>query len=274
MNFSVLMPVYDGERPEFLRQSLESLVMQTAHPTEVMIVRDGPLNRELDSVLASYANVLPMNAVKLEKHGGLGRALRVGLDSCSNEIIARMDSDDICLPHRFESQLEFFERHLHAAAVGAAIGEFVDDPHRIVSVRRLPCGGKGLRNFAKFRNPLNHMTVMFRRSAVVAAGGYRNFPGLEDYDLWVRMLARGMEIRNMPEILVLVRSGNGMAKRRGGVAYARNEIRLYRHFLKIGFVSAPECSLSILTRVIVRIIPAALRPIIYRKFLRQEATPS
>ncbi len=271
VRYSVLMPVYGRERAEFLRQSLDSLAAQTIQANQVVIVKDGPLGAELDSVIKSCSTALPITAVRLEKQVGLGPALSVGLAACRDEIVARMDSDDICVAQRFENQLTFIDENPQVAAVGSAIGEFVDDPGRIATIRRLPCDSAGIREFAKFRNPLNHMTVMFRKSAVLVAGGYRDFPGLEDYDLWVRMLAQGMELRNLSEILVLARCGNGIANRRGGLAYAKSELRLYRRLLRIGFISAPEFALSVLMRVPVRVMPAVLRPFVYRKFLRQEA---
>jgi len=272
MGLSVLMPIYDGERPEFLRQSLESLVAQTIRADEIVIVKDGLLGDELECVLTSYENVLPMVAVQLEKQVGLGPALSAGLGECRNELIARMDSDDVCAAHRFENQIAFFDANPSVAAVGSAIGEFVDTPGRVVSIRKLPCGGAQLKKFAKFRNPMNHMTVMFRRSAVVAAGGYRHFPGLEDYDLWARMLMLNLEIRNISEILVFARCGHGMLRRRGGVFYARSEIRLFRQFLRMGFISAPEFALNVLARTPVRVMPAALRPLVYGRLLRHEGT--
>ncbi|MGH9740502.1 MAG: glycosyltransferase [Candidatus Acidiferrales bacterium] len=272
MGLSVLMSVYNKEEPDFLRQSLDSLVAQNVQADEVVIVRDGPLGEDLESVLASYERTLPIATVQLAKNLGLGPALSVGLRACRNELIARMDSDDICLAHRFERQLLFLEENPKVAAVGAAVGEFFTDPGTIAAVRRLPCDGAQVRRFAKFRNPLNHMTVMFRRSAVLATGGYRHVPGLEDYDLWVRMLTQDMDIQNIPEILVLARCGSGMARRRGGIRYMAAEIQLYRHFWKIGFISASEFALSLLVRAPIRVMPAAVRPIIYRAFLRQKGT--
>jgi len=272
MGLSALTSVYGGERPEFLRQSLESIAAQTVRADQVVIVKDGLLGSELESVLASYDEALPIVTVQLEKQGGLGLALSAGLAECRNELIARMDSDDISLPHRFERQLAFLLENPAVAAVGGTIGEFVNDPGTIASVRKLPCGGAELKRFAKFRNPLNHMTVMFRRSAVLAAGGYRDFPGLEDYDLWARLLMLNLEIRNISEILVLARCGDGMLRRRGGVSYARSEMRLFRQFLRMGFISAPEFALNVLVRTPVRILPAALRSLVYGRLLRHEGS--
>ncbi len=273
MKYSVLMPVYDGERAEFLRLSLDSLSAQSLRADQVIVVKDGPLESNLESVIESHTDALPITTVELEVRRGLGAALSAGLAACNNEIVARMDSDDICVPRRFEKQVAFLETNPRVAVVGAAIGEFIDDPDSITAVRRPPCESSQVRHFAKFRNPLNHMTVIFRKSAVLAAGGYRHFPGLEDYDLWVRMLLRNMEIRNLPDVLVLARCGSGMARRRGGISYVRSEIRLYRQFLELGFISAPEFAFSIVVRAPVRIVPTAIRPILYRALLREKAAP-
>src|SRR5690348_1002807 len=162
MGLSVLMSVYGGERPNFLRQSLESLAAQTLKADEIVIVKDGPLGDELEIVLKSYSGVLPITTVQLERQVGLGPALTAGLAGCRNDLVARVDSDDICVARRFETQLEFLAENPQVAVLGAAIGEFVGDPDTISSVRKLPCDGAQIKKFAKFRNPLNHMTVMFR----------------------------------------------------------------------------------------------------------------
>jgi O104-antigen biosynthesis beta-1,3-galactosyltransferase len=270
MKLSVLMSVYHKEQPDFLRQSLDSLVAQSVEADEVVIVKDGPVGDSLEAVIASYKERLPIVALQLKENVGLGPALRAGLCECRGELVARMDSDDICLPERFEKQLAVLEAKPSVDVVGGAAAEFINDFRVIGAVRRLPCAAEQLKRFAKFRNPLNHMTVMFRRSAVLAVGGYRPFPGLEDYDLWARMLVRGMELRNLDEVLVLVRCGNGMIHKRGSVQYAKEEIRLYRHFLAIGFISLPEFAFNILARAPVRIMPASLRSIVYKTLLRQE----
>jgi glycosyltransferase involved in cell wall biosynthesis len=268
MKLSVLMSVYHKESPEFLWGALNSLVVQTVRADEVVIVKDGPLGDALDAIIASYCGTLPIVTLQLKKKVGLGMALRVGLGQCRGELVARMDSDDICLRHRFEKQLAFLDRNPDVDVVGGVIAEFHRDCGKIESVRRLPCTTEQLNKVARTRNPLNHVTVMLRKASVLGAGNYRSFAGFEDYDLWARMLMRGSRFQNLDDVLVYVRCGNGMQKRRGGVRYLKEEIRLHRHFLKIGFLSRQQFLFNLIARTPIRIAPAPLRAIFYRRTLR------
>ncbi len=269
MKLSVLMSVYHKESPEFLRQSLDSLIKQTVKTDEVVLVKDGAIGDELETTIASTEEKLPLVTVQLKQNSGLGLALQTGLNLCKGELIARMDSDDICVPDRFEKQLPLLEQHPDVDVVGGAIAEFHSDCTKIESVRRMPSTAAQLNTFARFRNPLNHMTVMFRKASVLAAGNYQPYAGFEDYELWARMLMRGQRFCNLDDVLVYVRCGNGMQQRRGGLRYLAEEIRLQRHFLKIGFLSKPQFLLNLVTRAPVRIAPLPLRSAFYQKMLRQ-----
>jgi glycosyltransferase involved in cell wall biosynthesis len=270
MKFSVLMSVSNKESPEFLRQSLDSLVTQTVKPDEVVLVKDGVLGDELETTIASTQKDLPLVTVQLKENVGLGLALQTGLSRCRGELIARMDSDDICLPDRFEKQLPFLEQHPDVDVVGGAIAEFHSDCTKIESIRRMPSTAEQLNTVARFRNPLNHMTVMFRKASVLAAGNYQRYAGFEDYELWVRMLMNGYRFHNLDDILVHVRCGNGMQQRRGGVRYLAEEIRLLQHFLRIGFLSRSQFLLNLVTRATARIVPQPVRSVFYQQILRQK----
>lgn len=270
MKLSVLMSVYHKESPEFLRQSLDSLIAQTVKSDEVVMVKDGALGDELETTIASTEKELPLVIVQLKENLGLGPALQAGLSRCGGELIARMDSDDICVPDRFEKQLPFLEQHPDVDVVGGAIAEFHSDCTKIEFVRRMPSAGEQLRTLARFRNPLNHMTVMFRKASVLAAGNYQAYPGFEDYELWARMLMRGHRLCNLDEVLVYVRCGNGMQQRRGGLQYLQEEIRLQQRFVKMGFLTKPQFLLNLVTRAPVRIVPLPLRSVFYQRMLRQE----
>jgi glycosyltransferase involved in cell wall biosynthesis len=270
MKLSVLMSVYCKESPEFLRQSLESLAAQTIEADEVVIVKDGPVGAELDGTIHSYRGKLPIVTVQLENNAGLGPALNAGLSRCRGDLVARMDSDDICLRDRFEKQLAFLEQNPDVDVVGGAIAEFHTDCTRVESIRRMPSSAELLGRIARSRNPLNHMTVMFRKASVLAAGNYQSCPGFEDYDLWARMLMRGRRLYNLEDVLVHVRCGNGMLQRRGGLRYLRDEIKLQRRFVKTGFLSRPQFLLNLVRRAPVRVVPLPLRSIFYQRMLRQE----
>jgi glycosyltransferase involved in cell wall biosynthesis len=265
---SVLISVYGRESPEFLHECLASLQEQTLAPEEIVVVKDGPIGNGLESEIALFQTVIPIVTVPLPVHSGLGIALAAGVNACKGRFVARMDADDICLPHRFEVQLAFLEAHPDIDVVGGTIAEFDEDPAHPHSVRRLPCGGSGLSRCARLRNPLNHMTVMFRRSSVLEAGGYQHCPGFEDYWLWARMMMRGFKMGNLEEPLVLVRAGNLLQSRRGGIFYLVRELRLQRAFYRMGFINFLEFMRNVCLRVPVRLIPSGMRGIIYRRILR------
>ncbi len=262
------MPIYGAEQPAFLAQALESLSEQTYPADEVMIVADGPLEPALEGVLTSFVARLPLRIVRKEKCEGLGLALRLGVTACRNELIARMDSDDICLPERLARQVARMESDPELAALGTWIAEFVQDEKHTHSKRCPPVDQQSILRFAKKRNPLNHMTVMFRRSVVLAAGNYEHLPGFEDFDLWSRLLQTGHILANLPECLVLVRTGRGMVARRGGSAYLTAEREMFRRLWQRGFISIFRYCWNLLVRPSVRLLPVPLRSLVYRVFLR------
>ncbi|MFL2077010.1 glycosyltransferase [Marinilactibacillus psychrotolerans] len=214
--YSVLMSLYIKEQPGYLKQSLESMFQQTVFPDEVVIVEDGPLTNELVDVLTNYLNKFPnvVNIVKLSKNEGLGKSLDVGLKHCRNELVARMDTDDISLPQRCEKQLKAFEEDSNLAIVGTMIDEFVDDPTQIVSSRVVPTDTEEIREFIKRRNAFNHPTVMFKKSAVITSGGYGKLKRRQDIDLFSRMINKGFKAKNLKESLLLFRSNEENFKRR------------------------------------------------------------
>lgn len=269
MQFTVLLSVYYKESSSFLIKSLDSVFTQTICPDEVILVGDGPLGCELNEIVAKYSlNYPALKVIPLLTNQGLGKALNEGLKHCSYDIVARMDTDDIAKPERFEKQLAVFKKHPDIDVVGAWIDEFEDDISNVKSVRKLPEFHDGICQFAKRRNPMNHPVVMFRKSAVLAAGGYQHFPLFEDYYLWIRMLMNGAKFYNIQESLLFFRFSPEMFRRRGGWKYAVNEFRFLRMMKDMHFISFFEFIQNILVRFSTRIIPNSLRSFIYKKILR------
>lgn len=269
MNLSVLLSVYNKENPNYLAKSLDSIFSQTLFSTEVILVKDGPLNNELDSVIDLYVSRYPnLKVFSLLTNQGLGKALNEGLKHCSYDIVARMDTDDIAKPDRFEKQLAVFEKYSDIDVVGAWIDEFEDDISEVKSVRKLPELPDDIRQFAKRRNPINHPVVMFRKSAVLAAGGYQHFPLFEDYYLWIRMLMNGAKFYNIQESLLYFRFSPEMFKRRGGWRYVISELRFLQKMRQMHFISFSEFMQNLFVRFSIRLIPNSLRAIIYTKLIR------
>lgn len=264
MKFSVLMSVYYKEQTEYLREALDSVFTQTLCADEVVLVEDGALAKELDEAIEEYQErYSELKVVKLEKNGGLGRALNEGLKHCSFDVVARMDTDDICKPERFEKQIKFLETHPDIDVLSTWIEEFVGSKDNIKSIRKLSETTEEIYQFGKKRSPINHVSVMFRKTAVEKAGSYQHFYLFEDYYLWARMLMNGAKFYNLQESLLYVRTNEDMFKRRGGWKYAVSEVRLQNKFLQMGFISLPRYVSNVVIRFVMRVIPNKIREYIY-----------
>ncbi len=265
MKFSVLISVYNKERPEFLNAALESIWNnQTLRPSEIVLVEDGILTPDLEKVIEKFGTIAPLKILKLDRNDGLGYALAKGLNLCSNELIARMDSDDIAAPHRFEKQLKYMTDHPEIDISGTNIGEFHESVDKISSYRKLPYRSDDILHFAKKRNPLNHVTVIFRKTSIIKAGGYRPFHGYEDYYLWIRMIQNGSLIGNIPENLVFARIGNNMFARRRGIKLFSQELRLLKEMRRIQFITQAEYYKNLFFRALPRLFPVWGIKIVYR----------
>ncbi|MCG6191230.1 glycosyltransferase [Maribellus maritimus] len=263
--FSVLLSVYSKEKPEYLEKALQSIWdNQTVRPAEIVLVKDGPLTKGLEDLINSHLNDKPLKIIPLKNNVGLGRALAIGLEHCSYEIVARMDADDIAAKDRFKKQLEYFEYFPDTALLSSDIAEFDVDPSLIKSIRSLPKTHDKIIQFAKRRNPMNHMAVMFRKSAVIEAGNYQAFQGYEDYYLWVRMLQKGFRSANLDENLIYARVGNNMISRRQGLHFFKEELRLQKEFLNIHMINHFEYLRNIILRAFPRLMPVFVLKIIYK----------
>lgn len=271
MDYSVLMSVYYKEKPEFLRQSMESIFAQTMPTNDFVLICDGPLTVELNRVICEmqtkYGDVL--SVFRLENNVGLGNALNQGMRHCKNELIARMDSDDIARPDRCEKQLSCFEKDIHLGICGGGVEEFNVDPYQIDSRRVPPETHDEIMAFCKKRNPFNHPCVMYRKSEVISAGEYQDFYLLEDYYLWIRMLMNGTRGYNIQEPLLWMRAGPNMYKRRAGWKYAKSQFSLFNYMRNSGFIGNGSFALSCIIRCASSLAPNFLRKMVFQGVLRK-----
>jgi glycosyltransferase involved in cell wall biosynthesis len=272
--FSLLVPVYGGDRAAHVRRAFRSAIDdQTARPDQVVIVRDGPVSDDLAACLDDVQanSPAPVTFVPLRRNCGLGPALDRGLEACWFDVVARMDADDVAMPHRFEVELPLIE---HADIVGSGLLEFAEDTDNIVGQRVPPTDPDQIRRYARMHDPFNHPTVVYRKSAVLAAGGYGDLPLMEDYSLFARMLQAGARPVNVPEPLVYYRVGSSAFKRRGGIELLRSELRLQREFRRRGFTSLTEYVRNVAIRGGYRLIPWWCRRAIYRPLVTHYANSS
>lgn len=274
MNYSVLMSVYSGEKPKNLNDSLESIFAQSVITDDLVLVCDGPLTEELDSVVNEYTLLWPdiMNIVRMPKQRSWAAVLNRGLDECKNTWVARMDSDDISVPDRCEKQIKMLSDDKSIAVISTGIGEFSEKPNELYSCRILPQNHEDIVKFSKYRCPLNHATVIYNKLAVQSVGGYEDFSTYEDYQLWIKMIKAGFRLKNTPEILYLMRAGEGLYQRRGGLAYLKKMLKFKKWMHKQGVLSFFEYITTVLANGAVILMPNRIRGWIYRRFLRNKSS--
>lgn len=268
--FTLLLPVYARDDPAQLVRAFRSAVdEQTLRPTEALIVRDGPIPEELAAVVDELIATSPVPArlLPLPENVGLADALTAGLAACSHDVVARMDADDVALPERFAKQLALLDTGYDL--IGSGLYEFEDDEAVTIGVRTPPTGEAHIKRYARFHDPFNHPTVVYRRAAVQAAGGYVPVGLMEDYWLFARMLASGARAENIPEPLVKYRVGAGAYARRGGLNQLQAELRLQRLMRRAGFTTPAEMLRNVIVRGGYRLVPEALRKIAYRSILQR-----
>lgn len=268
--FSVLMSVYIKEKAEYLKQSLDSIFSQLLMPDQVVLVEDGPLNDELYSVIRSFSNNPIMKIVKIEKNMGLTNALNEGLKFCDNNLVARMDSDDIASRERFIKQIAAFKENPNCAIIGSDVIEFFEDSSLVNSKRVMPKTHEQIIEFSRKRNPFNHPSVMYKKDIILSVGGYEDFPYFEDYNLWVKVLQSGYETLNLAEYLVKMRTPLDFYKRRGGYKYFKHMRRFKKHLYSIGHMNLRQYAFNVFAHSAIALSPTFIRKIIYTRFLRKK----
>lgn len=263
------MSVYLKERPEWFKEAINSILNQTVPPSEIVLVEDGPLTDELYEIITHHVQNPIFKIVVLEKNVGLGLALQEGVKHCSNELIARMDTDDISAPNRCEKELKKIMENPDLDIVGCWENEFWGDSiNETFSCHKVPENHDEIKKFMRYRCAILHPTVMFKKSSVLRAGNYQHRKLFEDYDLFVRMLQTKSKAYNLQEPLYFLRVNPSLFKRRGGFEYALTVFKFKYQLWRNGFFSFSNFIFSGLGHCCICLIPNWLRIIFYKKFLR------
>lgn len=269
--YSVLMSVYKKENPDYFKSSIESMVNQSLPSEEIVIVKDGPITLELDKIIDYYESNYPglFTIVDLEKNVGLGKALNEGLKKCRNELVARMDTDDISLANRCELQVDEFIKDKKLDIVGTNIDEFYDNPDEVVSSRVVPTNHVEIVKFSRRRNPFNHPTVMYKKNSVLSNGGYGDFRRNQDLDLFVRMLNSGCKARNINQSLLLFRANKDNLKRRKSWEKCISYVFMIHSFWRKGYSSLVDLAIVAISQIIIFLSPLWVFEWISNKYLRK-----
>lgn len=269
MEFSVLMTVYEKEKPYNLRNSLLTSYQQTIKPTEIILVCDGELTQELYDEIERIKSEIPILKVyQLDTNVGSGPASRFGVEKCNTDLIARMDSDDYSEETRFEKQIKAFEENPNLIMVGTNI---LEKNTEFTALKTVPEKTEEIREYSKFRNPFNNPSSMMKKEYILKVGNYRKFRYLEDYDLTMRLIHDNptKDFLNIQEPLVIMQTDNSSYLRRGGLLYVKTEFFLQTDFYKRGYITKVELCRNIFIRNIVRVLPNSMRKLIYKKKMRE-----
>ena len=264
------MSVYINEKKDYLFAAMQSILNQTIKTDDFILVCDGPLTPELDTTIYEMERLYPeiLHVIRLEKNGGLGNALNIGIKKCKNELVARMDSDDISRPDRCEKQLRVFMEHPEISICSGIVEEFTNSIDNCDTRRVPPETQDKIIAFAKSRNPFNHPCVMYKKTDIEASGGYQDFYLLEDYFLWIRMFQNGFVGYNLQEPLLWMRAGSEMYKRRSGWKYVKSQIMLFKYMKDSKFISSWQYIKSIALRIVASMAPNWLRVFLYNMAVR------
>jgi glycosyltransferase involved in cell wall biosynthesis len=267
---SVLMSVYKNDKPEWLEQAIKSILNQTLKSDDIVIMRDGKVDAEIEKVLKKYEKRKNVRVVRLRKNGGLAHALNAGLKRCRNKLVARMDADDIMVRRRLRLQVSAFNKRPELDILGGQIAEFDGSPENITGHRNVPQTQDDIKKFARLRCPFNHPSVMFKKSTIKKLGGYDETIGkVEDYELWMRALNNGAVMGNLAEVVCYLRAGDYMLGRRKSWQGCKAQIRLRWRFLRNKWISFADYARGSLAFLALAAMPAPAVRLVYNKGLRQ-----
>lgn len=269
LSYSVLMSLYKKEQPEYFKQSIESILNQTVKPDEIVLVLDGPITKELDCLIHDFKDELTL--VPLDNNVGLGLALNEGLRKCSNDLIARMDTDDIMKPDRCEKQLSCFNKNKELSIVGTQIDEFSTKPEESETSRVVPTKHEDIVKFSRRHNPFNHPTVMYKKDRVLEYGGYKDLRRNQDFDLFVRMIVGGEKTKNLGESLLYFRANQDNLKRRKSWQKVSSDIKISHNFRKMGHASFTDFAIVSLSHLILFLSPTFVAKWISENLLRKKS---
>ena len=273
MHFSVLLSLYHKENPLALEQCFQSMwIDQTIQPNEIILVLDGPISEELSECVTKWQKMIgkPLKIIPLKQNIGLGKALNKGLEHCSNEWVFRMDTDDICMPDRFEKQIRFIQNNPDIVLFGGQILEFRQVLNDSTVIKKVPVSHQNIKKFSQKRCPFNHMTVAYRKSKIIEVGGYQHHLFMEDYNLWLRVIGAGYKVANLADVVLYARVGNGMHARRKGLEYIKSEKQLLNLKKDLKLQNPLYANMLFIIRSMFRLMPSALLGKIYNTFLRKK----
>ena len=268
LNVTIVMSVYNGDEEQQLEEAVQSLLCQTIMPNEIVVVRDGPVSESIQKRINSYKKDTRFKVIELEKNHGSARARQAGIEASTNQIIALMDADDICVVDRLEIQLTALEKS-GCDVIGGQIEEFDVKIGDLGRRRVVPSSHEEIMMFSKWRNPITNVTLMFKKEAFFKSGGYADTRLSEDWDFILKVIAAGFSVNNVSDTLVYVRSGDNMIARRRRLTQVFTEIKLFWRMYNTGNMQFFPAFANTIIRLVLRALPRPVTTFLYTTVLRR-----
>jgi len=255
--FSVILPIYSGTEEKHFKNAFDSILQSNLLPKEVIIILDGQIAFDVTKNLNNKHYPINIKIKQIAKNVGAGFARNAGIKLSTSPIIALMDADDICRDDRFSKQFDYV-KNKGFDVVGGFIEEFYSIPGDLKKIRRVPEYTKDIIKFAKFRQPFNNVTLMFKKSIFNRVQGYKISRYVEDYDLIYRIILSGCKLYNIQGTLVDVRLGEDYLLRRAGLKYFFAEQKLIFFMYKSNFLNIFEFILNVFLRGFFRLFQSKI----------------
>lgn len=265
MKISVLMSVYFKEKSNQLEACFNSLLLQTFKPSEVFLVKDGPLTDELEQVISVYKTLFGNSGIELntyvnEKNIGLAKSLKKGLELVKYDIVARMDTDDICHLDRFKKQIALMKKGFDFIYGSSSEFQKLENDLNRGNIAVSPVK---VRNYLNYRNPIVHPSMMFSKQKIQQLGSYRDFRFFEDYDLNIRVFNSDLKIGFIQEAIIHVRLNESYGNRRQGFEYFKLGLKHKIIWFKEGRLNRIKLIFSVFPFFIFTMLPGNFKTAVY-----------
>lgn len=269
MNFapiSVLISTYKNDSPLYLEEALLSLKNQTLLADEIILVIDGYVDESLIKIIENFKYDGKFKYYKLEKNYGLAYCMNYALKKATNDIVARMDADDICFKNKFEMQYNILKKIKNKNTVITSLSlDFIDSIDNIQSLKETPKDNEEIKKILKYRNIVCHPTIMLYKSIFEKYGNYNQNVGLlEDYELHLRLIHNGVQYYCIQEPLIYIRSTEYQVRRRGGFKYYINECKFRYKCYKNNYISLSDFLITIFIYSFFRLAPVKIKKVLYK----------
>ena len=265
--FSIILPIYKKNKISEVVNCLNSVVNKSLLPNEIVIIYDGFVNSSIKDIVNNKLFFFNKKIVHNSTNIGLGLTLKKGVMNCSNDLIIRVDADDVNNKNRFYELIKAAKKNKKADIIGSYLLEKNNNNYYL---KKVPISLSEVKRLIFYRNPLNHNTILLKKRSIIKVGSYRDIRFFEDYYLWLKIIKNNGKIINLNKVLVCSKQDKAFLERRSGYKY----LKYFLNFLKIIYrerlINITNYVLYIAIRSPIIISPLLFKRLFYQVFLRKK----